>query len=104
MYIFKTHILSLSPHLSQRKDEHFFPCTAHPPPSCKLNGLQDDKLDEQFASAGGVPNSLLKAFTSVLEDESSDPALIAAAISAPATSELVNNTPNANPVILHKAR
>ena len=61
-------------------------------------------MEEKIVAAGGVPQSLVDAFASLLKDESADPALIAAAISAPAASELVNNTPSANPVLMHKAR
>lgn len=61
-------------------------------------------MEEKLGKAGGVPDALVKAFTSLLEDQTVDPALTAAAISLPAAAELIDIIPEANPVVLHHVR
>ena len=51
-----------------------------------------------------MPKALVEAFLLLLDDDSLDPALTAAAISLPAASELVDAIPEANPVLLHQVR
>ena len=65
---------------------------------------QGSSLEDAIKKSGGVPEALLKAFTLLLQDQTLDPALIAAAISPPAASELIDAIPEADPVVLHQVR
>ena len=66
--------------------------------------MQGTSIEDAVGSAGGVPDALVKAFTLLLQNQTLDPALIAAAISPPAASELIDAIPEADPVILHQVR
>lgn len=61
-------------------------------------------VDGKLAEAGGVPDSLVDAFRLLLADSSADPALVAAAVSLPAASEMLDVIPEADPVTLHEVR
>ena len=66
--------------------------------------MQDPKLDDRLASAGGVPEIIVKALESLLTSKELDGMFIAAAISLPAASELVGTIPNIDPLLLHTVR
>lgn len=66
--------------------------------------MQGSSIEDAIASAGGVPEALVKAFSLLLQNQTLDPALIAAAISPPAASELIDAIPEADPVTLHQVR
>ncbi len=66
--------------------------------------MQGSSADGAIGSAGGVPEALIEAFTVLLQNQALDPALIAAAISPPAASELIDAIPEADPVLLHQVR
>lgn len=51
-----------------------------------------------------MPKSLIDGFTLLLKDKEADPALVAAAISMPAASELMNVIDAVDPVTLHEVR
>ena len=66
--------------------------------------LQESALEDRLASAGGVPDSLVKAIGAVLSSKELDGAFIAAAVSLPAAAELIGNIPNIDPLLLHNVR
>lgn len=51
-----------------------------------------------------MPKSLIQGFKLLLTDKATDPALVAAAISLPAASELMNAISEVDPVTLHEVR
>ena len=57
-----------------------------------------------MASAGGVPEALVGALRAMLDDASLDGAFVAAAISLPSASELIDDIPGVDPIVLHDVR
>ena len=57
-----------------------------------------------MAGAGGVPEALAGALRAVLDDASLDGAFVAAAISLPSASELIDDIPGVDPIVLHDVR
>lgn len=57
-----------------------------------------------MAAAGGVPEALVGALRAVLTDADVDGALVAATISLPSASELIDDIPGVDPVVLHDVR
>ena len=57
-----------------------------------------------MAGAGGVPEALVGALRAVLDDASLDGAFVAAAISLPSASELIDDIPGVDPIVLHDVR
>lgn len=65
---------------------------------------QGKSLEERVAGAGGVPEALVGALRAVLDDASLDGAFVAAAISLPSASELIDDIPGVDPIVLHDVR
>ncbi|KAK9846623.1 hypothetical protein WJX81_007796 [Elliptochloris bilobata] len=63
-----------------------------------------ESVEERVAGAGGVPEALVGALRAVLDDPSLDGAFVAAAISLPSASELIDDIPGVDPVVLHDVR
>lgn len=61
-------------------------------------------LTETLQQAGGVSSNIVDAFRAVLEDSSLDGAFVSAAITLPASTELRDDLPNSNPLLLHQVR
>ncbi|KAK9814410.1 hypothetical protein WJX72_005522 [[Myrmecia] bisecta] len=61
-------------------------------------------LEERVQSAGGVTSGFADAFKAVLTDKGLDGMFIAFATTLPASSELVDMIPNADPLVLHEVR
>lgn len=61
-------------------------------------------LEERLESAGGVSSSIVDAFRAVLQDSSLDGAFVSAAITLPASTELRDDIPHMNPVLLYQVR
>lgn len=61
-------------------------------------------LEQTLQQAGGVSSNIVDAFRAVLEDSSLDGAFVSAAITLPASTELRDNLPNSNPVLLYQVR
>ena len=59
-------------------------------------------LAAALQSAGGVPDSLVSAFRSVLKDARIDAQCAALATTLPTESELVEDIPETDPILLHK--
>lgn len=57
-----------------------------------------------MAGAGGVPEALVGALRAVLDDAGLDGAFVAAAISLPSASELIDDIPGVDPIVLHDVR
>ena len=57
-----------------------------------------------MAGAGGVPEALVGALRAVLDDASLDGAFVAAAISLPSASELIDDILGVDPIVLHDVR
>ena len=68
--------------------------------SCTAQG----SLEERLESAGGVSSSIVDAFKAVLQDTSLDGAFVSAAITLPASTELRDDIPQMNPVLLYQVR
>ena len=63
-----------------------------------------DGLEQRLQAAGGVSSNIVEAFRAVLEDSSLDGAFVSAAITLPASTELRDDIPNLNPVLLYQVR
>ncbi len=61
-------------------------------------------LEERLESVGGVSSSIVDAFRAVLQDSSLDGAFVSAAITLPASTELRDDIPHMNPVLLYQVR
>lgn len=61
-------------------------------------------LDEAMEAAGGVSSNIVQAFRAVLQDSSLDGAFVSAAITLPASTELRDDIPDLNPVLLYQVR
>ncbi|PSC69009.1 puromycin-sensitive aminopeptidase isoform X1 [Micractinium conductrix] len=61
-------------------------------------------VPERLSAAGGVNDSLVNAYRSLLNDVSVDGAFKAFAISLPEISELLDKLPEADPLLLHEVR
>ncbi len=66
--------------------------------------LLQGSLEERLESAGGVSSSIVDAFRAVLQDSSLDGAFVSAAITLPASTELRDDIPHMNPVLLYQVR
>lgn len=62
------------------------------------------EVAERVAAAGGVPEALVGALRAVLTDADVDGALVAATISLPSSSELIDDIPGVDPIVLHEVR
>ena len=89
------------------------PFLAAPTPAHKLLAAVFDRvlllllqgsLEERLESAGGVSSSIVDAFRAVLQDSSLDGAFVSAAITLPASTELRDDIPHMNPVLLYQVR
>jgi aminopeptidase N len=69
-----------------------------------INSSKGSTVEERIQSAGGVSTSLMEAFRRVLSDASLDGAFASAAITLPDSSELLEQVPDADPVVLHQVR
>lgn len=58
----------------------------------------------RLESAGGVSSNIVEALRAVLQDSSLDGAFVSAAITLPASTELRDDIPNLNPVLLYQVR
>ena len=65
---------------------------------------QGKSLEDRVAAAGGVPEALVGALRAVLDDAGLDGAFVAAAISLPSASELIDDIPGVDPIVLHDVR
>ncbi|KAL3133720.1 hypothetical protein ABBQ32_008210 [Trebouxia sp. C0010 RCD-2024] len=61
-------------------------------------------LEEGLQAAGGVSSNIVEAFRAVLQDSSLDGAFVSAAITLPASTELRDDIPNLNPLLLYQVR
>ena len=61
-------------------------------------------MEERLESAGGVSSSIVDAFRAVLQDSTLDGAFVSAAITLPASTELRDDIPHMNPVLLYQVR
>ena len=61
-------------------------------------------LEETLEAAGGVSSNIVEAFRAVLQDSSLDGAFVSAAITLPASTELRDDIPNLNPLLLYQVR
>lgn len=61
-------------------------------------------LESRLESAGGVSSNIVEALRAVLQDSSLDGAFVSAAITLPASTELRDDIPNLNPVLLYQVR
>ena len=61
-------------------------------------------LEQTLQQAGGVSSNIVDAFRAVLEDSSLDGAFVSAAITLPASTELRDDLPNSDPVLLYEVR
>lgn len=61
-------------------------------------------LEESLEAAGGVSSNIVEAFRAVLQDSSLDGAFVSAAITLPASTELRDDIPNLNPLLLYQVR
>ena len=61
-------------------------------------------LEQTLQQAGGVSSNIVDAFRAVLEDSNLDGAFVSAAITLPASTELRDDLPNSNPVLLYEVR
>eukprot|EP00803_Ostreobium_quekettii_P009982 evm.model.scf_576.6 EVM.evm.TU.scf_576.6 scf_576:45484-53102(+) len=59
-------------------------------------------LEDLFQSAGGIPDRLVEAFRSILTDPTIDGQFMALATTLPSQSELIEDIPEADPVLLHE--
>ena len=66
--------------------------------------VQGKSLEDRVAAAGGVDSKLVEGFRSILQDSSLDGAFAAAAITLPASSEVIDLLPGADPVRLFNVR
>lgn len=66
--------------------------------------IQDGKLEDRLAAAGGVQDKVVDAIGAVLRDTELDGAFTAMAIGLPAATELIGTIPNIDPVLLHDVR
>jgi len=87
------------------------PFVALPIPAHKLLPAEFDwvqlvqgSLEERLESAGGVSSSIVDAFRAVLQDSSLDGVFVSAAITLPASTELRDDIPHMNPVLLYQVR
>ena len=65
---------------------------------------QQGSLEESLEAAGGVSSNIVEAFRAVLQDSSLDGAFVSAAITLPASTELRDDIPNLNPLLLYQVR
>ena len=80
-----------------------------PPPnkgllSHQCCGYEQGSLEESLEAAGGVSSNIVEAFRAVLQDSSLDGAFVSAAITLPASTELRDDIPNLNPLLLYQVR
>ena len=65
---------------------------------------EQGSLEESLEAAGGVNSNIVEAFRAVLQDSSLDGAFVSAAITLPASTELRDDIPNLNPLLLYQVR
>jgi hypothetical protein len=65
---------------------------------------QGATLEERAGAADGVPQALADAMRAVLADADLDGAFVAAAITLPSDSELIDGIPGVDPLVLHGVR
>jgi len=58
-------------------------------------------ISERISGIGSVSDSLISAMRAVLKEEGADGAFVAAAISLPTVSELIDTVDGADPLLLH---
>ena len=58
-------------------------------------------ISERISGIGSVSDSLICAMRAVLKEEGADGAFVAAAISLPSVSELIDTVDGADPLLLH---
>ena len=61
-------------------------------------------ISERINGIGSVSDSLINAMRAVLKEEGADGAFVAAAISLPTVSELIDAVEGADPLLLHAVR
>ena len=61
-------------------------------------------LEESLEAGGGVSSNIVEAFRAVLQDGSLDGAFVSAAITLPASTELRDDIPSLNPLLLYQVR
>lgn len=66
--------------------------------------MEQGSLEETLQAAGGVSSNIVEAFRAVLQDSSLDGAFVSAAITLPASTELRDDIPNLNPLLLYQVR
>ena len=82
------------------------PTTPQKAASCPLRDdvSEQGSLEESLEAAGGVNSNIVEAFRAVLQDSSLDGAFVSAAITLPASTELRDDIPNLNPLLLYQVR
>lgn len=84
------------------------PCPPLPlkggPRQLRVGVFEQGSLEESLEAAGGVSSNIVEAFRSVLQDSSLDGAFVSAAITLPASTELRDDIPNLNPLLLYQVR